>query len=108
MSTETDQLAEVHSRIDRMEVTLSHAVDAIEKIAHVVSKSNETRWGPILTAVGLLFLIGGGYTTLVTVPVNDRAEKLEEQVLVLQGHEFKTQRALGRIEGRMEIVIPDE
>ena len=101
-------VADVHSRIDRIEVTLTHAVEAIEKIAEIVNKPQATRWGPILTAISLLFLILGGYTTLITAPLNDRAERLENQVYVMQANELKLQRDLGRIEGRMELVIPNE
>ena len=70
------EIATVNSRIDRIEVTLNHAVDAIEKIVDVVNKPEETKWGPILTAVGLLFMAAGGYTTLVTTPMKSRIEHL--------------------------------
>lgn len=108
MSDTDSRKQDVHSRIDRIEVTLDHVVDAIEKITRVVSKPKETRWGPILTAISLLFLILAGYTTLITAPLNDRAERLEEQVYAIQAHELTVQRGLGRIEGRMELVVPNE
>ena len=99
---------DVHSRIDRIEVTLNHAVEAIEKMAQVVNKPQDVKWGPILTAVGLLFVMGGGYTTLSTAPVRERAEVLEAQVLILQENELKRERAIGRIEGYLHIEVPDE
>lgn len=99
----TDNVAELHSRIDRIEVTLSHAVDAIEKMARVVNKPQETKWGPILTAVSLLIVIFGGYTTLITMPMNERAERLESQIVTMQANELMLQRDLGRIEGRLEL-----
>jgi hypothetical protein len=91
--------AEIHSRIDRIEVTLTHTVDAIEKMASVVNKPQDTKWGPILTAVGLLFLAAGGYTNLVIIPMENRAEVLEAQVILLQDNQLEQERDMGRVEG---------
>ena len=99
----SDANSDIHSRIDRIEVTLTHVTDAIEKMASVVNRPQRTQWGPILTAVSLLFVAGGGYTTMVTMPLNERAENLEARVLVPQEHELKLQRDLGYIEGRLEL-----
>ena len=101
----SEQNSDIHSRIDRIEVTLTHVTDAIEKMASVVNRPQRTQWGPILTAVSLLFVAGGGYTTLVTMPMNERAEQLEQQILVLQDRELERERDLGRIEGKMGLYI---
>lgn len=104
MTTE-QQNPEVHSRIDRIEVTLTHAVDAIEKIARVVNKPQETKWGPILTAVSLLFVAGSGYTTLITMPLMERLNNIEVQQLEQFDRELDRERDIGRIEGRLEIEV---
>jgi len=96
--TEPD-INNISSRMDRLEVTLSHAVEAIEKTAQVVNKGQETKWGPILTAVSLLFLAASGYTTLITMPINERANLMEAQVAALQAQALEDARALGRVEG---------
>jgi len=101
--SEEIQGQDVNSRIDRIEVTLSHAVDAIEKIASVVNKPQETKWGPILTAVSLLFVAGSGYTTLITLPMQRENDRLQEQVLAMQERELKDARRLGIVEGRLGI-----
>jgi hypothetical protein len=103
-----DNRGEVHSRIDRIEVTLTHAVEAIEKMAKVVNKPQDVKWGPILTAVTLLILVMGGYITLVTQPMQQQVTGLEAQIYVLHENEMDMQRELGRIEGRLGVVIPDE
>lgn len=110
MSTEQERyIQEVNSRIDRIEVTLSHAVDAIEKMADVVNKPQETKWGPILTAVGLLFMAGGGYTTLITQPMREDIARLEQQNQDQLIRELQHAREFGRIEGihGVEGVKPD-
>jgi len=95
--------APVESRIDRIEVTLNHIVDTIEKLSQVVNAPQETKWGPIMTALALLFAAGGGYTTLITMPMEREAEHLREKISVLEERELDRERALGRIEGRIGI-----
>lgn len=97
----TDNLAELNSRIDRIEVTLDNAVDAIEKMARVVNKPQDTKWGPILTAVSLLFVAGGGYTTLITIPMEREANRLQQELQDMQERELQRERDLGYIEGRL-------
>ncbi len=98
----TQDVTDLNSRIDRIEVTLSHAVDAIEKMANIINKGQETKWGPIIAAVSLLFVAAGGYTTLITMPMNERANNLENEVNLMQERELIGARALGRLEGLME------
>ena len=100
--TEVDQ-TDLHSRLDRVEVTLTHAVDAIDKIAGIVNRPVETKWGPILTALALLFAAAGGYTTLITMPMEREANQLRSQIVNLRERELVRERALGRIEGMMGI-----
>lgn len=98
---------EINSRIDKIEVTLSHAVDAIEKMANIVNKPADTKWGPILTAVSLLFVAGGGYTTLITMPMQREADRMIKMIDELEMREMELQRDLGRIEGKLGIQIDD-
>lgn len=90
------------SRIDRIEVTLSHAVDAIDKIATVVNRPIETKWGPIIAALALLLAAGGGYTTLITMPMQYEATRLQEELHEMGKRELDVARALGRLEGLAE------
>jgi hypothetical protein len=99
----TDLTQDLNSRIDKIEVTLSHAVDAIEKMASIVNAPQETKWGPILTAVSLLFVAGGGYTTLITMPMQREADQLRTQIYNLRERELDDARALGRIEGKLGV-----
>lgn len=92
-------LANLNSRIDRVEVTLTHAVEAIEKMATVVNKPQETKWGPILTAVSLLFVLGGGYTTMITLPLIERLNNIEADQDARLVRELERERDLGRLEG---------
>ena len=96
-------MSELNSRIDKIEVTLTHAVDAIEKMATVVNKPQETKWGPILTAVSLLFVAASGYTTLVTMPMQTEAKRLSTNDRMAFEHMLEMERDLGRIEGRLGI-----
>ncbi len=93
---------DISSRIDRIEVTLSHAVDAIDKIASIVNKPVETKWGPILTALALLLAAGGGYTTLITMPMTHEVDRLQEELHEMGKREIDYVRALGRLEGLAE------
>lgn len=106
--SDDQQTADVHSRIDRIEVTLTHVTDAIEKMAAVVNRPQKTQWGPILTAVGLLFVAGGGYTTLVTAPMEREAHVLRQKIQNLEARELDDARSLGRIEGTLGIKVDDE
>lgn len=90
------------SRIDRIEVTLSHAVDAIDKIATIVNRPVETKWGPIIAALALLLAAGGGYTTLITIPMEREGTRLQEELHEMGKREIDYARALGRLEGRAE------
>lgn len=92
----------LNSRIDKIEVTLSHAVDAIEKMANIINKGQETKWGPIIAAVSMLFVAAGGYTTLVTMPMNERANNLENEVAKIQERELTRAHEIGRLEGLLE------
>jgi len=92
----------INSRIDRIEVTLSHAVDAIEKLASVVNRPQEVKWGPILTAVALLLAAGGGYTTLITLPMERASDRMQEEVHEMGKRELEYVRAIGRLEGLAE------
>ena len=103
----TDSMTELNSRIDRIEVTLNHAVDAIEKMARVVNKPQETKWGPILTALSLLFLAGGGYTTVITQPMIREAEVLRTEMYEMRGRELERERHLGRIEGTLGLNVDE-
>lgn len=98
---------EFGSRIDRIEVTLSHAVDAIEKITALVTQPQKTQWGPIMTAVGLLFVAGGGYTTLITTPMMRDNDQLRAELILMKEREMEFQRDIGRIEGRLGIKIDE-
>ena len=95
------EFQELNSRIDRIEVTLTHAVDAIEKIATVINRPQATKWGPILTAVGLLLMAMASYTTLITLPIERDATRLQEELHHVMERELETQRAIGRIEGQL-------
>lgn len=95
----TQDLNDLNSRLDRVEVTLTHAVDAIEKMASVVNKPQETKWGPILTAVGLLFMAAGGYTTLITQPMRSDINDLEALQIRQFERDLELAREVGRIEG---------
>lgn len=95
--TEVDQ--ETKSRIDRIEVTLGHVVEAIEKMSQVVNAPQKTQWGPILTAVGLLFMAGGGYTTLIAQPMIKDIERLEMRYERALERELEREREFGRLEG---------
>lgn len=99
--SDTQNNMDLNSRIDRIEVTLGHAVDAIEKMADVVNKPQETKWGPILTAVGLLFVAGSGYTTLITMPLQERLAAIEMRQELKLERELQRERELGRIEGTL-------
>lgn len=98
---------DISSRIDRIEVTLSHAVDAIEKLAAVVNKPQETKWGPILTAVSLLFVAGSGYTTLITMPMQREADRMQEQIYIMRDRELKRERDIGRVEGAIGLNVDE-
>ena len=95
------EFQELNSRIDRIEVTLTHAVDAIEKIATVINRPQQTKWGPILTAVGLLLMAMASYTTLITLPIERDASRLQEELHHVMERELETQRAIGRLEGQL-------
>ena len=105
MSTENDQhtAIEINSRIDRIEVTLTHVTDAIEKMADVLNRPQETKWGPILTAVSLLFVAGSGYTTLITMPMAREADVLRDKIMALESRELQDARDLGYLEGKLGI-----
>lgn len=82
-------LSVLNSRIDKIEVTLSHAVDAIEKIASVVNDSKKTDWGVISSWVSILLAIG----VAVYVPIADKMannkddiKSLETEVLDMQSN----------------------
>ena len=103
MTVEKDnQELELHSRIDKIEVTLSHAVDAIEKVASVVNRPQETKWGPILTALALLFAAMAGYTTMSTLPLERESVRLNLELREMSERELERERTLGRIEGLLE------
>jgi len=95
------EFQELNSRIDRIEVTLTHAVDAIEKMSRVLNRPQETKWGPILTAVGLLLMAMASYTTLITLPIERDATRLQEELHHVMERELETQRAIGRLEGQL-------
>lgn len=97
------QAQDVNSRIDRIEVTLSHVVDAIEKMSEIVNRPQETKWGPIMTALALLFAAAGGYTTLITMPMEREADQLRQEISALEERELERERDLGRIEGKLGI-----
>jgi len=94
---------DINSRIDRIEVTLTHAVDAIEKMSRVLSRPQETKWGPILTAIGLLLVAMGSYTTLITLPMEREAARLQDELHHVMERELDTQRAIGRLEGQLGV-----
>ena len=98
----SEDIQDLSSRIDRIEVTLSHAVDAIDKIASIVNRPRETKWGPIIAALGLLLMGGAGYTTLITLPMERDSSRLQEELHEMGRRELEYVRALGRLEGRME------
>ena len=98
----SDDVQDLSSRIDKIEVTLSHAVDAIDKMAVVIGRSQETKWGPIIAALALLLAAGGGYTTLITLPMEREAARLQEELHDMSKRELELQRAVGRLEGRAD------
>ncbi len=98
----SEEVQELGSRIDKIEVTLSHAVDAIDKMAVVIGRSQETKWGPILTALALLLAAGGGYTTLITMPMATEAARLQEELHDMGKRELELYRAIGRLEGKAD------
>jgi len=102
-----DNLTDIHSRIDRIEVTLSHVTDTLEKMAAVVNKPQETKWGSILTAVGLLVVAAGGYTTLITMPMQREADQIQIELIDMRSRELIYQRTLGRIEGKLGIEVDE-
>lgn len=104
---QTPEMAEFKSRLDRIEVTMSHVVDTVEKVANAVNQPQKTQWGTILTAVGLLFVAGGGYTTLITMPTIEKAAELREENQELRRVILSHERDLGRIEGRLGIAIDE-
>lgn len=104
---QVDAMADLNSRIDRIEVTLTHAVDAIEKMASVVNKPQETKWGPILTAVSLLFVAGSGYTTLITMPLMERLNIIENDQDQRLEREMERERDIGRVEGRLGLNLDE-
>lgn len=98
---------DIHSRIDRIEVTLTHVTDTIEKMAEVINRPNETRWGPIMTAIGLLFVAGSGYTTLTVSPLTRENHIMAEQIQILQERDLETAKEIGRLEGLLGVMPRD-
>jgi chemotaxis regulatin CheY-phosphate phosphatase CheZ len=76
--SDDQQTADVHSRIDRIEVTLTHVTDAIEKMAAVVN------------------------------PMEREAHVLRQKIQNLEARELDDARSLGRIEGTLGIKVDDE
>jgi len=68
-------------------------------MADIVNKPVETKWGPILTAVSLLFVAASGYTTLITMPMQREADSLRQSNRELLDRELNRERDIGRIEG---------
>ncbi len=99
----SEESQELNSRIDRIEVTLTHAVDAIEKMSRVLNRPQETKWGPILTAVGLLLMAMASYTTLITLPIERDADRLQQELHEMGERELERERVIGRLEGIMGI-----
>ena len=95
----SEESQELNSRIDRIEVTLSHAVDAIEKMSKILNRPVETKWAPILTAIGLLLMAAGGYTTLITLPMDRTTDRLQQELHEMGERELERERAIGRLEG---------
>jgi len=108
MTEDAEQnIMDMNSRLDRLEITLTHAVDAIEKISEIVNRPQETKWGPIMTAVALLFAAAGGYTTLITIPMEREADQLRHRIEQLQYRELDRERDIGRIEGKLGIKLDE-
>ncbi len=105
--TTDDQQQHVESRIDRIEVTLSHVVDTIEKMSQIVNAPQETKWGPIMTALALSVAAVGGYTTLITMPLEREADYLRERMYVMETRELERERDIGRIEGKLGIGLDE-
>ncbi len=99
----SEEFQDLNSRIDRIEVTLTHAVDAIEKMSRVLNRPQETKWGPILTAVGLLLVAAGSYTTLITLPMERDAARLQQELHEMGERELERERAIGRLEGMLGV-----
>ncbi len=99
----SEEFQDLNSRIDRIEVTLTHAVDAIEKMSRVLNRPQETKWGPILTAVGLLLVAAGSYTTLITLPMERDAARLQQELNHMGERELERERAIGRLEGMIGV-----
>lgn len=97
------EFQELNSRIDRIEVTLTNAVDAIEKMSLILNRPQETKWGPILTAVGLLLMAMASYTTLITLPIERDASRLQQELHEMGERELERERAIGRIEGMLGV-----
>lgn len=97
------EFQELNSRIDRIEVTLTNAVDAIEKMSLILNRPQETKWGPILTAVGLLLMAMASYTTLITLPIERDASRLQQELHEMGERELQQERAIGRLEGMLGV-----
>lgn len=98
----------IETNLVRIESTLSHVTDAIEQMAEVVNKPRETKWGPIISGFGMMFIIISGYATLTTTPLETRIEELEEQHHESIEREIEDARAMGVLEGRLGIEVSDE
>ncbi len=99
----SEEFREQISRIDRIEVTLTHAVDAIEKISLILNKPNETKWGPLLTALALTLATMASYTTLVVSPLEREVVHMRSEIHEMMERELERERAIGRLEGIMGV-----
>lgn len=73
-------IGHINSRIDKIEVTLTHAVDAIEKMAGMIANATRTDWGVLASWVGVFLAIGAA----AYIPINDDTAELKAEVKTLR------------------------
>ncbi len=95
----------IEKNLERIDATLGHVTDTLEKMAEVVNQPSSVPWGPIFSAIAMGGMLIGGYATIITQPMSARILHLEQQHELSLEREMEMGRSVGRLEGKVYVEI---
>lgn len=103
------ELEELRPKVVALQTDISYIKEAVDSLARKHDKAFP--WGPMISGAALLVMILGGYTTLLTAPMQADIDANRVHIFENDDNDQRTHSELidrvGRLEGRMDAAQDD-
>jgi len=99
LRSDVSELKSGLGKVQEGQTYLAQTVNEAMRVIRENGKPKETQWGVLISLLGLIVIIAGGFTTLTTNPITKTQEHLIDRIQALEN----TDAAFAKFTGQSEI-----